>query len=266
MKLKTLALLCALALLASSSVSAVEVTEVEGTAHGFPALLDANGKKLGEGEFLVEVDGDRLSITLSYRLKHGVHTQEKAVFSQKSELVQEEWSWREMKGEDTVRMYTVDFKTQMATARKRENGEMKNWSEKVELKPGRTFLGYGFMIATQNLRGRLVKGETIELETVGFTPQPKVVTVKITHAGREEMEMAGRTLQGDHFLLHPEIPAIAKLFIKVPDTHIWLSEPPAEFLRFEGPFLEPSDPIIRVDLLPGAESGPANPVKKKSDS
>ncbi len=263
MKSKIVLLFAALALLAPWPAAAVEVTEFEGTTHGFPSMLDANGKKIADGEFIQEVEDGRLSITLKYRFKHGgSRTEEKAVFRQKPELIQEEWSWRELKDGDVVRQYAVDFKTQTATAKKTENGEKKEWSEKIEVKPGQTFVGYGFMIAVQNLRARLVQGETIELQAIGFTPSPKVVTVKITHAGPEQMEMADRRPHGDHFVLQPQIPAIAKLFVKVPDTHIWLTQPPAEFLRFEGPLLEPSDPIIRVDLLSGAESGPASPVKK----
>ena len=56
------------------------------------------------------------------------------------------------------------------------------------------------------------------------------------------------------------IPAIAKLFIKVPDAQIWLTTPPAGFLRWEGAMAEPDDQIIRVDLLPGGTSEAAVPV------
>ncbi|MBA3832876.1 MAG: hypothetical protein H0X34_13485 [Chthoniobacterales bacterium] len=266
MKSKTVLLFAALTLLAPWPATAVEVTEFEGTAHGFPSMLDANGKKIADGEFIQEVEDGRLSITLKYRFKHGSRrTEEKVVFRQKPELIQEEWSWRELKDGDVVRQYAVDFKTQTATAKKSENGEKKEWSEKIEVKSGQTFTGYGFVLAVQNVRERLVHGEAVELQAIGFNPQPKVVTVKITHVGPEEMEMADRNPHGDHFLLQPQIPAIAKIFVKVPDTHIWLTQPPAEFLRFEGPQLEPSDPIIRVDLLSGAESGPARPVKKSED-
>jgi len=265
MKPKIVLLFTALALVALWPAPAVEVTEFEGTAHGFPTMLDANGKKIADGEFIQQLEDGRLSITLKYRFKHGSRTEEKAVFRQKPELIQEEWSWRELKDRDGVRQYAVDFKTQTATAKKREKGEMKDWSEKIEVKPGQTFVGYGFILAVQNLRNHLVHGEAIELQAIGFTPQPKMVTVKITHLGPEQMEMADRSPQGDHFLIQPQIPAVAKLFVKVPDTHIWLTQPPAEFLRFEGPLLEPSDSIVRVDLLSGAESGPAKPVEK-SDS
>jgi hypothetical protein len=44
----------------------------------------------------------------------------------------------------------------------------------------------------------------------------------------------------------------------VPDTKIWLTNPaPAGFLRWEGPIVLPTDPMIRVDLLSGEKSGPA---------
>jgi hypothetical protein len=72
--------------------------------------------------------------------------------------------------------------------------------------------------------------------------------------------MAGRTIDGDRFIVHAKIPALAKLFVHVPDARIWLTAPPAGFLRWEGPLAEPSDPIVRVDLLPGGSSGPATPL------
>ena len=72
------------------------------------------------------------------------------------------------------------------------------------------------------------------------------------------MRMSGRSLKGDRFIVHPEIPFIAKFFVNVPDTKIWLTNPePAGFLRWEGPIVLPTDPMIRVDLIPGEKSGPA---------
>jgi hypothetical protein len=70
--------------------------------------------------------------------------------------------------------------------------------------------------------------------------------------------MSGRSLKGDRFIIHPEIPFIAQFFVSVPDTKIWLTNPaPAGFLRREGPIVLPTDPMIRVDLLSGEKSRPA---------
>src|SRR5437763_12258928 len=121
---------------------------------------------------------------------------------------------------------------------------MKNLSDKIDIQPGRTFAGFGFTLTLQNLRKRLIAGERIDLQAVGFNPKPKVVTVELSHGGVDEMKMSDRLIQGDRFVIHPKIPAVAKLFVSVPDTRIWLTKAPAGFLRWEGPEAEPNDPII----------------------
>lgn len=252
-----------MAMFVVQSARPVELTSLSGLAHGYPGYRDANGKMLAEGEFLQWVEDDRLHVKLTYRFKNDAHIEEKAVFRQERELVQEEWSWRESKDGQIAREFDVNFASKTATARKRENNELKHWEEKLEIEPGKTYAGFGFTLALQNLRKRLLSGERIELKAVGFAPKPQVVTVQISHAGVDRMEMSGRTLKGDHFVIHPDLPAIAKLFVRVPDTHIWLTNPaPAGFLRWEGPVAEPNDPIVRVDLLSGEESGPAQPAKE----
>jgi hypothetical protein len=243
-------------------VLSVELTELSGSAHGYPALRDLNGRKLADAEFMQWVRDDRLHVRLIYRFKDGRRIEENAVLRQQPEIIQDEWSWRESKGEQVVREFGVNFASKTATAQKREKNELKRWEEKVEVEPGRTFAGFGFTIAIQNLRKRLLEKERIELKAVGFTPKPRLVTVQISHAGVDGMEMSGRRLKGDHFVIHPELPAVAKLFVSAPDTQIWLAHPaPPGFLRWEGPIAEPSDPIVRVDLVSGEQSGPAQPVK-----
>src|ERR1700726_1517855 len=176
-KRKSVPVLFIMAFLWPLSAPAVEVTEFEATAHAFPALLDSNGKKLADGEFVQLIDDGRLHITITYRFERGDRTEEKAVFRQKPELIEEEWSWRELKGGQLVRHFAVDFKTQTPTAQKREKADLKNWSEEIDVQAARTFAGFGFILALQNLRQRLVRGEQIELQAGGFTPKPKIVTV-----------------------------------------------------------------------------------------
>jgi hypothetical protein len=155
------------------------------------------------------------------------------------------------------------FDSGRAAARKRKKNGFKEWSEQVKIEQGRSFAGFGFTLALQNLRDQLVKGETIDLQAVGFTPKPRVVTVKLSYDGVDRIHMSSRSLRGEHFTIQPEIPAIAKLFIKIPDTHVWLTPPPSGFLRWEGPLAEPGDQIVRVDLGSGGESGTAKPAAKE---
>src|SRR5438270_5381671 len=249
------------ALFCSLSALAVEVTELQGSAHGFPTFFDANGKKLGDGDFSQWIEDERLHIKIIYKFERAHRIEERALFHQGRELIQEEWSWREFEDGKLQREYVVDFKSQIATAQKREEDELKSRSEKIEVQPGQTFAGFGFTLALQNLRKRLINGEHIELQAVGFSPKARVVAVDLSHGGASEMKMSDRMLQGDRFVIHPKIPAIAKLFVQVPDTQIWLTKFPAGFLRWEGPVAEPNEPIVRVDLIPGAQSGPAKPVQ-----
>jgi hypothetical protein len=243
---------------------AVEVTEPAGAEHGYPALCDSSGRKLANGEFRQWLRGDRLHVIISYDFPDGRFFEENASFRQTSELVQEKWSWKELSHGQVEREFTADLSAGVATAHIRKDN--KNVSEKIDIEHGRTFAGFGFTIALSNLRPRLIKGEVIELKAVGFSPiptlKPQVVTVKVSHAGLDRMKMSGRFLRGDNFLIHPEVPIIAKLLISVPDTHIWLTyPPPAGFLRWQGPIVLPNDPLIGVDLVSDSVGGPAERVK-----
>jgi len=236
----------------------IELLDFEGTVRGFPPLLDLNGTKLADGEFIQWLETDRLHVKIIYKFSDGRRVEENGLFRQKPALIQEEWRWEESRTGQIYRKFAVDFGSGKASAEKREKNEIKHWSETLKIQPGQTFAGFGFTLALKGLRQRLVKGEKVELRAVGFTPKPRTVSVEISYQGLDELMMAGRRLKGDRFLIHPKIPKIAKLFIDAPDTRLWLhSPPPAVFLRWEGPLAEPDDPIVRVDLLPGGQSGPA---------
>jgi hypothetical protein len=259
------ALLWAAALLCSWLLPAfaIEVAEPAGAEHGFPGFCDSDGKKLGNGDFRQWLENERLHVIISYKFPDGQFFEEKALFRQNKDLAQEQWSWKEMKSDKVQREFTADLVAGTASAKIPD--ENKDVSGKIDIDPGRTFAGFGFTIALSNLRSRLLKGEQIELKAVGFMPKPflkpMVVPVKIWHAGLEQMKMSGRYLRGNNFVIRAEIPFLAKLLIKVPDSHIWLTERPAGFLRWQGPLALSTDPIRRVDLVSDHISGPAEPVK-----
>lgn len=256
------AALMAAFLIAGETLSA-QVAPFEGLARGFPVLRDSSGQKLADGDFAQWIDGDRLHVRISYAPGRGERIEESAVFRQRPRLVQEAWSFREQRNGELYRRFEVDFQARTASAAKREEGELEQWTEEIDVEPGRTFAGFGFTLAIKALRARLVEGETIELEAVGFTPGPRLASVELTHGGVDEIRMGGRTLRGDRFIIHPKVPWYARPFVNVPDTLIWLTTPtPAGFLRSEGPLAEPGDDAVRVDLLPGGPSEPANSLSK----
>src|SRR3954452_5205089 len=77
------------------AASAIEVTEPEGASHGYPAWSDINGKKVADGEFRQWLENDRLHIVITYKFRDGRLFEEKALFRQEPELMQEQWSWKE---------------------------------------------------------------------------------------------------------------------------------------------------------------------------
>ena len=262
---KTLAALCSIFLTECVTLSAfaIEVTEPAAASHGYPGLCDINGKKLADGEFRQWVENDRLHVVITYKFSAGEVYEEHAQFRQEPELIQEKWSWKESKHGRSQREFAADFLAGIASAHIRQDN--KDVSKRISVEPGRTFAGFGFSLALSNLRKRLLSGEQVQLKAVGFsdfpTLGPQVVTVTISHGGVDRMRMSGRSLKGDRFIIHPEIPFIAQFFVNVPDTKIWLTNPvPAGFLRWEGPIVLPNDPLIRVDLLSGTKSGPPEPA------
>jgi hypothetical protein len=259
---KTLAALCSILVAECLTLSAfaIEVTEPAAAAHGYPGLYDINGKKLANSEFRQWVEDNRLHVVITHRFSAGEVYEERSQFRQEPELIQEKWSWKESKHGKSQREFAVDFLTGIASAHISQDN--KDVSKKINVEPGRTFAGFGFSLALSNLRRRLLSGEQIQLKAVGFsefpTLGPQVLTVTISHGGVDRMRMSERSVTGDRFIIHPEIPFIAKFFVNVPDTKIWLTNPaPAGFLRWEGPIVLPTDPMIRVDLIPGEKSGAA---------
>jgi len=166
-----------------------------------------------------------------------------------------------------LRYFEVDFKSEKFTGEKWAERKTSTWSENLKIESGRTFAGLGFVLALKSVRDRLVGGEKIEFKAVGFTPKARVVTVLLSYGGLERMNMAGRMVTGDRFVIHPKIPAIAKALVDVKDTYVWLTTPrPVGFLRWEGPLVEAGDSVTRVDLLPGEHSGPAEPIRASLQS
>jgi len=252
----------------AKSMFALEVTEPAGAAHGYPGLCNIDGKKVADGEFRQWIENKKLHVTITYKFPDGELYEEQTQFRQQPELIQEKWSWKESNQGKPQREFTVDFLSGIASAHVRAN--QKDVSKKINLEPGRTFAGFGFSIALSNLRKRLLSGEQVQLKAVGFSPfptfGPQVVTVTISYGGLDRMRMSGRSVRGDRFVVHPEIPFIANFFVNVPDTKIWLTNPaPAGFLRWEGPIVLPDDPLIRVDLLSGTKSEAAQPVSESAN-
>src|SRR6266576_5661816 len=88
-------------------VYALEVTEPAGAAHGYPGLCDINGKKLADGEFRQWAEDHRLYVVITYKFPDDRLFEEKARFRQQTELMQEQWSWKELEHGRPEREFTA---------------------------------------------------------------------------------------------------------------------------------------------------------------
>jgi hypothetical protein len=168
-------------LLLAAPATAIEWTSFEGAARGYPAMRDLAGRTIADGEFAQWIENGRLHVSIAYVGKTR-RIQEKAVFRQEKQLAQETWSLRELRDGALYRQFEVNFIKGTASAQKRgEDGkQLERWSDDVTVDVGRAFAGFGFTLAVKAVRARLKRGERVELQAVGFTPKPQVVTVDRT--------------------------------------------------------------------------------------
>jgi hypothetical protein len=234
----------------ASPARAIERHWAEGSARGFPAIVDPeSGKIIGRGTYVQLLNGDELDVSLVFDLTDGRHIEEHDVFRLgPGELTQERWQWVEKRATQVLRSYEVDLRSGVAKGFKRENGKDHTSSETLKVDPQRTFAGSGFSLALKNLSGTLKKAGEVELWAVACTPQPHAVKVKVRSLGEEDVKASGTTVRAEHYVIEPEIPWIVRLFVKVPPNHVWFAKaPPPQFLRAEGPLVEPTDPIVRTE-------------------
>lgn len=236
--------------------------ELASAAHGFPSLRSASGTALAQGEFRQWLEDEVLHVRIRYEFDASHWIEESSRFRLDPRLEQLSWSWQERRADALLRGFELDLRTGAARVEKLVNGERREWRALLEVEPGRVFAGAGFTLAVQDARRRLLDGETVELQAVGFTPQPTLVIVEVSHDGLDRMTMGGLAVSGDRFLIHPKINWLVGMFVDAPDSVVWLThDEPASFLRWEGPLAEPGDDVVRVDLLPGEHSSDAIPFE-----
>jgi hypothetical protein len=95
-----------------------ETSGFEGDAHGFPALRNLKGESLAEGEFTQWLEGERLHQRIRYDFGSERWIEEQSVIQQEPALVQERWSWVEMRSGAVQRRFDVDFLSGDAAAEK----------------------------------------------------------------------------------------------------------------------------------------------------
>jgi hypothetical protein len=233
-------------LVLASAAGAVEVRYPAGTLRGFPDLGDEHGTKVADGRWSQWVEGDRLFARLDWSFLDGRQIEEQVSFRQGRELVQESWSFVERDAGHEIRRFGVDFNEGRAWGRKGSD----HWSEKIDVKPGKTFVGLGFQFAAANLLPRLQAGEKIDLDAVAFMPKPRTAGVELSVAGAPDLVRAGKSLPAIDVIIHPKVPWPISAIVKARDIHLrYYRDAPPQLLRAELPMAEVGDPMMRIDVL-----------------
>ena len=227
----------------------IEVRVPEGTLHGFPIVRDETGRSIGVGDMKQWIERGRLHVQLEIDLADGRHIEEKTVLAARGRLEQLTWSIEERRGKAVLRKFSLDLASGRATTSKvREDGGTDSADVRLDGTRG-AFCGIGISYAVKNQMVRLDAGEAVTLSVVAFTPKPRVAKVTVSHIGTGQLAVGGRKISAGQYLVHPEVPAIAKLFEKVPDATLWFAPSPPGLLRADIQLLEPSDPTVRIETI-----------------
>ena len=107
----------AAALLSSTVVvGAIQWTQFESAARGYPVMLDAStGRRIGNGTFAQWIEKGRLHVAITYA-GAGRRIEERVVLTQRPELGQDSWSFAEWRDQKPVRRFDVDFRSGHAVA------------------------------------------------------------------------------------------------------------------------------------------------------
>ncbi|HYV49275.1 MAG TPA: hypothetical protein VFA20_30655 [Myxococcaceae bacterium] len=244
-------------LVVATAAAAVPLEYPEGALRGLPEMRDLQGRLLGRGNFAQWVDGDGIHVKVTYDQLNGDRIEEATTLSTEGgDLAQRVWSWQRASGGQVVERYAMDFDAGEGRTLLVRNGKREERRERVPAVKGQTFAGIGFNFALKNIHQRLVRGERVVLEGVAFTPRPRKAKVLVSSRGVETVRSGGRSLRADHLVIHPQVPQVAKLFINVPDSHLWfLRGRPPGFVRAEVQMQ--SLGVVRIDAVSGDGTPPS---------
>jgi hypothetical protein len=249
---RTQTLVFVVGLSVAAAAAAIPLQYPEGTLRGLPEMRDQQGQLLGRGNFAQWVDGSGIHVKVTYDQLNGDRIEETTTLSTEGgDLAQRAWSWQRASGGQVVERYAMNFDTGEGRTLLVRSGRREERRERLSVVKGQTFAGIGFTFALKNVYPRLVRGERVVLEGIAFTPRPRKAKVLVSSTGVETVRSGGRSLRADHLVIHPQVPKVAKLFVNVPDSHLWfLRGRPPGFVRADVQMQ--SLGVVRIDSVPGA--------------
>ncbi len=212
-------------------------------------MVTPEGKRVADGRMQQTVDASGLHIRLTYRFDDGRIVEESADFLQQPALSQRRWSWTERLGDVKSRSYQIDFQTGAATGFRVKDGKRQTFNEKLDVKPGKSFAGAGFVVAATQLMPELKAQGALDFRALAPTPKPRSVKVKLRRIAADGVTRGGAPVPAQRVTIHAEL-GLVGLVVKPPDTVLLFTDDESPtFISGEGPLLEPGDPIVRTEVV-----------------
>jgi hypothetical protein len=228
----------------------ISVRFSEGATHGYLLLKDERGDRLADGEMIQRTHGDLVEGQLIFRFKDGSLHNERVSFTQKHVFSLQSYK---------LIQRGPSFPTTIDIAMERKTGEHRVQSSQ-DRSADRPFSGRlelpddvsNGMVVT--LLRNLVAGPGETVHFIAFTPEPKVIELKLIPAEKRTIHIGALAKQVTQYVLEPQLNSVTlffgKLLGKLPHAfhyHFWLltDDVPA-FGGFEGP-LYLNGPTWRIE-------------------
>jgi hypothetical protein len=246
-----LTLLVTLMLTSHAGGEPVTVRQAEGVIRGFLTLHELDGTALADGDLIQTSRGARVTTRLVFHFKDGSVHDETAVFSQRQQfqlisdhLVQKGPSFPQ----------PLDMSIDVAAGRvigkyTDDHGQEKTATEQLKALPD---LANGLVLTL--LKNVLPASPPKSVSFVAATPEPRLIKLDISVAGREAFSTGALKREATHYVLKANIGGISGLVAPLvgkqpPDAHVWIlnGDAPA-FVKAEQPFYN-GGPVWRIELV-----------------
>ncbi len=215
----------------------IRVRYSEGTVHGFLELRDTADRLIAHGD-LLQVPGDStIESRMVFRFTDGSSFEETTVFSQHRVFRMEHYHLvqRGPAFEADLDATLGRGGRYVVITTSHGDGKVERDEGQLDL-PDDVYDGMPVLIA-KNLR----KDETVTVHLVAFTPKPRLIGLRISHAGTDTVMRGDHAEPVAHLVLSPQLGALTGFFASLlgkhpPDSDVWVvTAPVPAFVRFEGP-------------------------------
>jgi len=217
----------------------VAVRFPEGATHGYLTVRDNGGTRLADGELIQTTRGDLVDARLIFRFRDGSVHDERVTFTQRRVFTLETY---------TLQQRGPSFPSPVALSLNRKGGVYRVQS--LETDPATTLTRGRLELPPDLCNGmvltllrNLPQGGEETVHVVAFTPEPKVVPLRLVPGGTSSIRIGHLTKRMTQYVLEPKLGRLMTLFGKLlgrlPQAfhyRVWLltDDVPA-FAAFEGP-------------------------------